>query len=191
MPRWFFPPVPVFGEHVVIDLCCGVGGWTDAFLAAGCTVIGYDIRPDKRYKGHLVLADVRELDGRCFPNVLCIVASPPCDEFSLANPKRKDPAFVPDMSIVEACFRIGRESGRPLVLENVCGAQKFLGAPVGHYGKFYLWGDGVPALLPQGPRWKDKYKMRSRSRHLRARIPADLAAAIAHFMVDVAVVDHR
>jgi len=62
--RWFLPPVPVHGEHVVIDLCCGVGGWTDAFLARGCTVIGYDIRADKRYQGHLIRADVRELDGR-------------------------------------------------------------------------------------------------------------------------------
>jgi hypothetical protein len=189
--RWFFPPVPVPGEHVVIDLCCGVGGWTDAFLARGCTVIGYDIRADKRYQGHLIRSDVRELDGRAFSSVLCIVASPPCQEFSLANPKRRDPDFLPDMSIVEACFRVGRESGRPLVLENVCGAQKFLGAPVGHYGKFYLWGDGVPALLPQGHRWKEKYKMRSRSRHLRARIPSDLAVAIAHYMVTAATLELR
>lgn len=78
-----------------------------------------------------------------------------------------------------------------MVLENVCGAQKFLGAPVGHYGKFYLWGDGVPALLPQGPRWKEKYKMRSRSRHLRARIPGELASAIAHYMVTAATIEHR
>jgi site-specific DNA-cytosine methylase len=85
---FFFAPVPVYGEHVVIDLCSGVGGWTDAFLAVGCTVIGYDIRPDKRYKGHLIRADVRELDGRRFSSVLCIVASPPCDEFSLASPSR-------------------------------------------------------------------------------------------------------
>jgi len=190
-PRWFFPPVPVPGEHVVIDLCCGVGGWTDAFIERGCTVVGYDIRPDKRYKGHLILADVRELDGRAFQSVLCIVASPPCTEFSLANPKRHDPTFTPDMSIVEACFRIGKESGRPLILENVCGAQKYLGAPVVHYGKFYLWGDGTPALVPQGPKWKDKYKMRSRSRHLRARIPADLARWIANFAVTAAVIDHR
>jgi site-specific DNA-cytosine methylase len=189
--RWFFPPVPVTGENIVIDLCAGTGGWTDAFLAEGCTVVGYDIRRDQRYKGHLILADVRELDGRWFSQALVIVASPPCTDFSLANPKRRDPAFVPDLSVVEACFRIGRESGRPIVIENVCGAQKWLGAPVGHYGKFYLWGDGVPAMLPQGPRWKDKYKMRNRSRHLRARIPFDLAAAIAHDAVTRLVLEHR
>lgn len=167
----------------MIDLCAGTGGWTDGFIAAGCTVIGYDIRRDPRYKGHLILADVRELDGRLFSGCLCIVASPPCDDFSLANPKRHDPNFSPDMSIVDACFRIGRESGRPFLVENVCGAQKFLGAPAGHYGKFYLWGTGVPALLPEGPRWKERYKMRSRSRHLRARIPVDLAVSIAQYMV--------
>lgn len=185
-PKWFFPPVPVHGEHVVIDLCCGVGGWTDAFLACGCTVVGYDVRPDKRYRGNLIVADVRDLEGAQFKDVLCIVASPPCTDFSLANPKRADPLFVPDLSVVEACFRIGRESGRPLILENVCGAQKYLGAPVVHYGKFYLWGDGAPALVPKGPAWKEKYKMRSRSRHLRARIPGELAAYIANFMVTAA-----
>lgn len=35
----------------------------------------------------------------------------------------------------------------PIVVENVCGAQKWVGRARAHYGSFYLWGD-VPALLP-------------------------------------------
>ncbi len=35
----------------------------------------------------------------------------------------------------------------PLVVENVRGAQKYVGRARWHYGSFYLWGD-VPALMP-------------------------------------------
>lgn len=56
-------------------------------------------------------------------------------------------------ALFEACFRLQREAsaaaGRhiPLVVENVCGAQKWVGRARWHYGSFYLWGD-VPALMP-------------------------------------------
>jgi len=35
----------------------------------------------------------------------------------------------------------------PMVVENVCGAQKWVGRAKWHFGSFYLWGD-VPALMP-------------------------------------------
>ena len=56
-------------------------------------------------------------------------------------------------ALFDACFRIQREAceaaGRhiPLVVENVCGAQKWVGRARWHYGSFYLWGD-MPALMP-------------------------------------------
>ena len=57
----------------------------------------------------------------------------------------------------------------PLVVENVCGAQKWVGKARWHYGSFYLWGD-VPALMPMtyragktppgnaagAPMWRDR-----------------------------------
>lgn len=52
------------------------------------------------------------------------------------------------------CFRIQMEAneaaGRyiPLIVENVVGAQAWVGRAKWHYGSFYLWGD-VPALMPQ------------------------------------------
>src|ERR1700675_825012 len=57
------------------------------------------------------------------------------------------------IELFNAQFRIQREAceaaGRyvPLVVENVCGAQKWVGRARWHYGSFYLWGD-VPALMP-------------------------------------------
>lgn len=39
----------------------------------------------------------------------------------------------------------------PMVVENVVGAQAWVGRAKWHYGSFYLWGD-VPALMPFAPR---------------------------------------
>jgi hypothetical protein len=56
-------------------------------------------------------------------------------------------------ALFDACFRIQREAseaaGRhiPLVVENVRGAQKWVGRSVWNFGSFHLWGD-VPALMP-------------------------------------------
>jgi len=57
------------------------------------------------------------------------------------------------MALFDSCFRIQREAseaaGRyiPLIVENVRGAQKWVGRARWHFGSYYLWGD-VPALMP-------------------------------------------
>jgi hypothetical protein len=67
--------------------------------------------------------------------------------------KRAKALPPPDNTLFEACFRIQREAsaaaGRhvPLVVENVRGAQKWVGRARWNFGSFYLWGD-VPALMP-------------------------------------------
>jgi hypothetical protein len=67
--------------------------------------------------------------------------------------KRAKALPPPDNTLFEACFRIQREASAaaghlvPLVVENVCGAQKWVGRARWHFGSFYLWGD-VPALMP-------------------------------------------
>jgi hypothetical protein len=59
----------------------------------------------------------------------------------------------PDNTLFESCFRIQREAceaaGRhiPLIVENVRGAQKWVGRARFNFGSFFLWGD-VPALMP-------------------------------------------
>lgn len=169
----------------VLDLCCGLGGWARGFLDLGWRVIGVDIEP-LPYPGELIVCDVRQLDVRTLPPITLVVASPPCEAFSrwdMPWTRAKNPP-PPDLSIVEACQRIARELGAPLVLENVRGAQKWLGRSVATYGTRYLWGDGVPALVPFAQRYRKnepgaKSRLSSSRRRERAIIPYPIARWVA------------
>jgi C-5 cytosine-specific DNA methylase len=144
---------------LAIDLFCGLGGWTEGLLAEGYDVVGFDLERheygEHRYPAQLVLQDVLTIHGAQFKDATLIVASPPCQAYSYrAMPWKKAKALPPpDNTLFEACFRIQREACEatgyyiPLVVENVCGAQRWVGRARWHYGSYYLWGD-VPALMP-------------------------------------------
>jgi hypothetical protein len=162
---------------LAIDLYCGLGGWTEGLLAEGYDVIGFDIERhvygEHRYPAQLVVQDVLTLHGSQFRDAALIVASPPCQAYSYrAMPWKRAKALPPpDNSLFEACFRIQKEACEaaghhiPLVVENVRGAQKWVGRARWNFGSFYLWGD-VPALMPltfkayksTGMNWSDQTK---------------------------------
>lgn len=122
----------------------------------------------------LILQDIRTIHGSQFKHVDLIVASPPCQEYSyMAMPWTRAKAIAGALrghgefpegytgsrtlealnALLEACFRIQREAseaaGRqiPMVVENVKGAQPWIGRSRYAYGSYHLWGD-VPALMP-------------------------------------------
>ena len=165
-------------KPLCIDGFCGLGGWTEGFLAEGWDVVGFDIERhvygERRYSGQLVIQDMLTVHGSQFACASCLVMSPPCQEFSymampwkrakqIASALRGEVEFpegytgsrtVAELTrLFDACFRIQREAseaaGRhvPMVVENVRGAEVWLGKAAWHYGSFYLWGD-VPALMP-------------------------------------------
>jgi len=172
---------------LVVDLYCGRGGWTKAFLEAGARVIGVDLYDQAHYPAGAEFrrADCLTLDGRQFAGATLVVASSPCDEFSpFSMPwtrARNPPYPVNGIALFRAAERIAREAGAPLVLENVRAAQPFVGRAVLHVGPFYLWGNGVPALVPASLRRKKKEAYGSRQRADRGEIPADLARHVAMF----------
>jgi hypothetical protein len=153
-------------KPLAIDLFCGLGGWTEALLAEGYDVVGFDIERhvygDHRYPAQLVLQDVTTLHGSQFRDAALIVASPPCQAYSYrAMPWKRARALPPpENTLFEACFRIQREAceaaGRhvPMIVENVRGAQKWVGRARWNFGSFYLWGD-VPALMPVTSRLRE------------------------------------
>jgi len=163
---------------LAIDLCCGLGGWTDGLLAEGWRCRGYDIEAheydDERYPGELVLKSILDLHGSELAEADLIVASPPCQEYSymampwtrarqIAAALRGQGEFpegyrgsrtITDLNrLFNACFRLQREAsaaaGRhiPMVVENVKGAQPWVGRAAWSFGSYYLWGD-IPALMP-------------------------------------------
>ncbi len=132
-------------------------GWSQG-CAISLGMEGAGARPRTRllrYPAQLVIQDVLTLHGSQFRDATLIVASPPCQAYSYrAMPWKRAKALPPpDNTLFEACFRIQREAcaaaGRhiPMVVENVRGAQKWVGRARWNYGSFYLWGD-VPALMP-------------------------------------------
>jgi hypothetical protein len=163
---------------LAIDLCCGLGGWTDGLLADDWRVRGYDIEAheygDERYPAELVLRNVLEMHGSEIADAELIVASPPCTEYSyMAMPWRRAKQIARALrgeddfpepyrgsrtvaelnALFDACFRLQREAseaaGRhiPMIVENVKGAQPWVGRAVWSFGSYYLWGD-IPALMP-------------------------------------------
>lgn len=166
------------GGPLAIDLCCGLGGWTEGLMSEGWRVRGYDIEAheygEERYPAELVLRNVLDMHGSEIADADLIVASPPCTEYSymampwsrakqIARALRGEDEF-PDPyrgsrtveqlnAIFDACFRLQREAsavaGRhiPMIVENVKGAQPWVGRAAWNYGSFYLWGD-LPALMP-------------------------------------------
>lgn len=161
-------------KPLAIDLFTGLHGWAEGLIAEGFRVVGFDLEDMSAQFGqpkpehfNLVVQDVTTLHGSQFKDAALIVASPPCQEYSyMAMPwslaKAKAAAIRADTSgeslenlnrLFNSCFRIQSEaceaSGRhiPLVVENVRGAQPWVGRAKWNYGSFYLWGD-IPALMP-------------------------------------------
>ncbi len=160
-------------KPLVFDLFCGLGGWSEAFIKEGYRAVGFDIEQHDygtgAYPGELVLRDVRSIAGSELVKTsgvpTCIVASPPCQEFSyMAMPWSKakekmrkilaEPAEQERLTdLFNQCFRIQREVSAaagyyvPMIVENVRGAQRWVGRARWNFGSFYLWGD-VPALMP-------------------------------------------
>lgn len=172
-------------KPLMIDLFAGLGGWAEGGLAEGYDVIGFDIEAHcydgERYPAQLILQDVMTLHGGQFKDAALIVASPPCQAYSYrAMPwKRAKALGPPDNSLFESCFRIQKEAtiwaGRriPLVVENVKGAQPYVGRSRWNFGSYHLWGD-VPALMPMakaikisGQNWSRFKKTGENSSHWR------------------------
>lgn len=148
-------------KPICYDLYAGLGGWSEGFIAEGYECIGFDIEAHDYgtggYPGELRIRDVRSIHGSELKDATCIVGSSPCQEFSYrAMPWKRAKALPPPylgMELFNAQFRIQREAIEaaghhiPLIVENVRGAQKWVGRARWNYGSFYLWGD-VPALMP-------------------------------------------
>jgi hypothetical protein len=197
---------------LLIELFAGTGTISAAFHAHGWYTCGFDLTQDYTWPPELphITADVRDLHRQAAehrdlhsparglrnsqpapgpprhpqpaagPPGILLWASPPCEEYSLAA--RRPPGFRPDTTLWQISADLAAAVACPYIIENVSGAQRWHGPAANHFGKIYLWGTGVPPLLPRGPRWKDRTHKTLRSTYrLRSAVPAELAEAIAAF----------
>jgi hypothetical protein len=164
------------GRPLAIDLFTGLHGWAEGLIAAGFYVVGVDIVDMSRELGEakpdhfsLIVQDVLTLHGSQFKRADLIVGSSPCTKYSyMAMPWTRSKALAawyrdpehPERlvelnALYDAQFRIQREASQaagrhiPMVVENVVGAQPWVGRARAKFGSIALWGD-VPALLPYG-----------------------------------------
>lgn len=163
-----------------LDLFCGLGGWAEGFMAAGFRVIGIDINPQPQYPSEFIQQDIRTLNGhrwRSFVDV--IVASPPCQEFSRHDmpwTKKHNPP-PPSLELVMTTYRLQQQiQPRYFILENVRGAQPWLGKATIHRGPYYLWGD---VILLSKMVFPHKESLSSNQAARRSRIPFNLAYQVA------------
>src|SRR6185437_4658920 len=153
----------------MLDLFCGRWGWSRAFAARGWECVGVDLTepPEIPKNCHFYKVDVLDLGGSLELGRLpfsegwrydvssfdFICASSPCEQFSVHGMKHFHPnPPYPELGIklFNHTRSLCEASGLPYVMENVRAAQEFVGKAVNHCGPFYLWGTGVPPLMPQG-----------------------------------------
>lgn len=162
----------------VLDLFSGTGGASRAMAVRGWQVYRVDNALD-------AAADEKADLGNPLwappPGPWDLVwASPPCQQFSTANNRTRDPAA--GLVLVRAALRI-IEAARPRwwLVENVHGATRaigsILGPPVQQHGSIYLWGC-FPPFEAVVARDKTRKSGRQRARR-RAAIPWAISDGLA------------
>lgn len=118
----------------VLDLFCGLGGWSNGFALMGFSVLGVELEPliAKQYEHDCIIADCRHLPLRTF-RIDVLVGSPPCRDFSQTTTFGKYYWKVsPDpegkgMELVNAFLDAVKEfKPRFWILENVPGLKRYL-----------------------------------------------------------------
>lgn len=158
---------------LMIDLFSGLGGASEAMKTRGWKVVRVEL---ERMFAPDVVANVKHLPIRCRPDLLW--ASPPCTKFTRQHMKcwyPNDPP--PDMSLVEATYQAVRQlKPKFWIMENVIGAQKFIGLCTQRFGKQYLWGDFPLVMMTDYPK---RGPWVGRPPEDRAKIPHELSLAVA------------
>lgn len=152
-------------QQKLLDLCCGLGGWSIGFYRAGFDCTGVDIL-DMGYPYQLIQTDVCAWHPSK-TDYDVVTASPPCTEWSqllrlaIARGQRGPGDTAKGLEIVKACIHIIEEVNPKFwILENVYGSLPFieplLGKPIMKRGPWYLWGNFPSFLLPESVKTMQK-----------------------------------
>jgi hypothetical protein len=162
---------------LAVELFSGTAGATAAFRDAGWRVVTVDV--DERHKPDIV-ADVRALPLMLGPDVgrpvELLWCSPPCTEFSDANPNKPLRPSLELFNAAMAAVRMMRP--RFWIIENVRGAIPHFGIPVQKVGPWCLWGyfPELRVTLPMHDHRKSCGTTNDRRRGRNTRGPVESAA---------------
>lgn len=164
---------------LMLDLCSGLGGASQAMRDRGWDVITVDNNPDFN-PTHCVDLRTWSYTG---PTPDLIWLSDPCTEFARESMPWSRTGNLPDMSLFDAGMRIIRSTpSRYWVRENVRGSIPFVEHSIGQWrerhGPFFLWGNFPPLGRPvRNFRKKESYSSTQRAE--RAKVPYALSEALA------------
>lgn len=180
----------------ILDLYCGLGGWARGLVDTGHEVIGYDIADFSRaYPGKFVQCNLME--PCLFPaDVDVVVASPPCTEFSKASFPPTWKSVVnnpPDIPLAMSLFNrvysiVNQVKPEYYIIENVRGAQKYVGRAREHFGSRFLWGN-YPDFTVEGADLYGKWKMPPSPERpaLRSMIPYSISRALGERLKEMEI----
>lgn len=182
---------------MMVDLFCGFGGQSQAFLDDGWEVLRIDNNPLLSGVPNLVNVDVKRLvPHQCkLGRIEYIHASPPCLEFSTAYDSPRSRAhrngetdYMPDISLfIEALRIIEACAPRYWSIENVKGSIRYLepilGPPRLIVGPFVYWGN-FPLFDPSHVETKDKKDKDRRWSPLRSNYRAHIDEPVSAAFLD-------
>jgi len=187
----------------VLDLCSGLGGFSEAFALQGHDVLRIENNPllvnvDKTKimcifeLRDFIEDNIKDILTYQLRNVDVILFSPPCLEFSLAfnAPRaihlreRPNIPYEPSMDILECGLDIIRLlKPRYWIVENVRGASPFfsslMGKPRQINEAYFFWGN-FPSFVPEEfPSKAEKDERRDPMRaNIRAKVPIEISTAL-------------
>jgi len=139
----------------LLDLFCGMGGFSIGFHREGFHCLGVD-QVDVGYPYDFIQSDIRKFHTNQSFDV--VIAGPPCTEFSPLTKlsaykgQREQPNPEKGMELVREAKRLVDEiKPRFWMIENVAGSiqhiEKELGSPSWKIRPWYLWGNLPPFLI--------------------------------------------
>ena len=163
-------------EYVIVDLCSGLGGFSEGARRRGWKVFRFEINREFASIPDTYIENILDLDPRDLPfKPDLLVGSPPCEKFSVASCWRwwpqdsetmkciPEPETIEEMEIVKKVIEIKNEiKPKYFVIENPAGKMKEVLGPAdvltwwGAWGHIYLkpthlWGIFPPIDWPPRP----------------------------------------
>ena len=177
----------------ILDLCSGLGGFSEAFLQSGHQVTRIDNNSQFADVANTTIICIHEYATFVQPGQFDIVlASPPCLEFSCAYSaplrvaQRANQAYSPDMSILASVKKIV-DIIRPkwYIIENVFGSAQYFAPIVGkpkHISRPYLFYGIFPKLGKLPKHIKEDSRHSPIRANIKAKIPLSISQKILEAM---------